>query len=427
MAKNCTDPTVPDCAWPANTFPKGLKAFHKTVGEDKTIWVHAGLWTSGSPYRANFSFASGAEGEETPPQGPEMWNHVFSENAKWGLSTIKQDHIRQQVDATKSSYTNVTVLKDWMSGMGEGASANGVGVLYCCAEPNIHMNGVTVPAAYAVRSSPDYVWGPSNTGAPIELPTVQWAIGPDAAFHWNGLGLLPYKDTFISNVTSTQKGGLASWVPSKLKGTFPSFAGYHETGAATHALMALLSMAHVTFSDAVGETNSTLVKQLIRADGMLLKADRPATAIDAQFQAMVFGAWPGEEVPASKVGSLFTMPCDPHNTHQRFTVSKGRVMVDRKCLTAVGSRVLAKKCSPSASSAQAFGLTQNAGGPKGMRQFALQHNTSTLTACLLLRNGGAEMVACDDGVSDQGFMKHVPHTAAFPNSNDDVFNLATTW
>ena len=128
-------------------------------------------------------------------------------------------------------------------GMGEGASANGVGVLYCCAEPNIHMNGVTVPAAYAVRSSPDYVWGPSNTGAPIELPTVQWAIGPDAAFHWNGLGLLPYKDTFISNVTSTQKGGLASWVPSKLKGTFPSFAGYHETGAATHALMALLSMA----------------------------------------------------------------------------------------------------------------------------------------------------------------------------------------
>jgi len=46
------------------------------------------------------------------------------------------------------------------------------GVLYCCAEPNIHMNGVTVPAAYAVRSSPDYVWGPSGKkGAPIELPT----------------------------------------------------------------------------------------------------------------------------------------------------------------------------------------------------------------------------------------------------------------
>ena len=33
--------------------------------------------------------------------------------------------------------------------------------------------------------------------------------------------------------------------------------------------------------------------QLVREDGMLLKADRPATAIDAQFQAMMFGGWPG--------------------------------------------------------------------------------------------------------------------------------------
>ena len=80
------------------------------------------------------------------------------------------------MSATKSAYTNVSVLKSWMSGMGEGAAANGIGVLYCCAEPNVHMNGVTVPAAYAVRSSPDYVGGgyPSS----IRLPTIQWAIGP---------------------------------------------------------------------------------------------------------------------------------------------------------------------------------------------------------------------------------------------------------
>jgi hypothetical protein len=204
MAKNCADPKhpkhpkVPDCAWPANSFPLGLKKFHQTVGEEKTIWAHAGLWTFGSPYRSKYAFASGAREEETPPQGPGMWNHVFSENAKWGLSTIKQDHIRQQVGATKSSYTNVSVLKSWMAGMGEGAAANNIGILYCCAEPNIHMNGVTVPAAYAVRSSPDYVWGPGTSGAPIELPTVQWAIGPDAAFHWNGLGLLPCKCCYLS-------------------------------------------------------------------------------------------------------------------------------------------------------------------------------------------------------------------------------------
>ena len=76
-----------------------------------------------------------------------MWEHVFSSNREWGLSTIKQDHIRQQVGATKSSYTNVSVLKSWMAGMGQGAAANDIGILYCCAEPNIHMNGVTVKNA----------------------------------------------------------------------------------------------------------------------------------------------------------------------------------------------------------------------------------------------------------------------------------------
>jgi hypothetical protein len=43
--------------------------------------------------------------------------------------------------------------------------------------------------AFGVRASPDYVW--QAGGRVLKLPTVQWAIGPDNAFHWNGLGLLP--------------------------------------------------------------------------------------------------------------------------------------------------------------------------------------------------------------------------------------------
>ena len=123
------------------TFPLGLEAFHAAVGRDKTIWAHNGMWTQDSPYRTKYAFATG-DGQATPPQGPALWQHLFSQNSKWGLSTIKQDHIRQQVAHTKTSYTNVTVLKEWMAGMGEAATDNNIGVLYCCAEPNIHMNGV---------------------------------------------------------------------------------------------------------------------------------------------------------------------------------------------------------------------------------------------------------------------------------------------
>jgi hypothetical protein len=55
--------------------------------------------------------------------------------------------------------------------------------------------------------------------------------------------------------------------------------------------------AQVTFGDAAGQSNRTLLMRLVRDDGLVLKADRPATAIDAQFQAMMFGGWPGTPQP----------------------------------------------------------------------------------------------------------------------------------
>ena len=180
--------------------------------------------------------------------------------------------------------------------MGEAASEHNVGVMYCCAPPSVHMNGVAVPAAYMVRASPDYIWLAGNPlrvypSLTSPLPTVQWAIGPDSAFHWLGLGLLPYKDSVITNSSSQPKGG--NWTHDINQQ--PYFKAYNERNAATHLLMSLLSMAAVTFSDPVGETNRSLVMQLCRADGVLLKPDRPATAVDAQFQAMLFGSWPGDE------------------------------------------------------------------------------------------------------------------------------------
>jgi hypothetical protein len=411
------------------------------------MWAHNGLWTAQSPYRKTFPFA---EDEAVgPPQGPELWQHLFAVNKEWGLSTIKQDHITQQIHATKSAFTNVSVLKSWMSGLGEGAAENGVGVLYCCAEPNIHMNGVTVPAAYAVRASPDYV----GSGATLRLPTIQWAIGPDAAFHWNGLGLLPYKDTFISNATSSQRSG-RSWSPTD-SANWPSFSGYHESGAATHALMSLLSMAHVTVGDAVGETNATLVRQLIRADGRLLKADRPATAIDAQFQAMLFGAWPGADPgPGAVSGSLFTMPCDKQNEGQQWSYvcapgDKTRCALklagagaDEGCLVSgagagcaapaadIGAGIVVHDagagqvaCAANAScTGQNWLLAKNDAGPRGSAQYAIQaRRNSSATGkpmCLELRDGGAKLAACDPTVAGQGWL-------ARPGAS--AFVLQTTW
>jgi hypothetical protein len=195
------------------SFPNGLHDFWEKIGTDKTIWVHNGLWSAKSPYREHYEFSSATgppQGKDPfvgpiwllcacasawcrcrcilcmlssdpppplplhPPTGRALWDHLFSANHNgWGLGTIKQDHIGQQMGAGgKEGYSNVSVFDSWFDGMGEAAAANDVGVLYCCAPPSVHMKGVTVPAAYGVRASPDYVWAPSN-GAPLPSLSLQ--------------------------------------------------------------------------------------------------------------------------------------------------------------------------------------------------------------------------------------------------------------
>jgi hypothetical protein len=80
----------------SGSFPRGLHAFQARV--NKTIWVHNGRWTSDSPYREKYPFVP-----DGAPQGPELWDHLFKANHDgWNLGTIKQDHIGEQMGATKT-------------------------------------------------------------------------------------------------------------------------------------------------------------------------------------------------------------------------------------------------------------------------------------------------------------------------------------
>ena len=48
----------------------------------------------------------------------------------------------------------------------------------------------------------------------------------------------------------------------------------------------------VTFQDGVGDTNASLLMRVARADGVLLKPERPAVAIDALWLGDIFDSGP---------------------------------------------------------------------------------------------------------------------------------------
>ena len=259
------------------SFPKSLAAFSDAIGRDVSIWAHNGHFVASSPYTSRYPFKA------LMPQGPEMWRYLFAANAKdFQLRRIKQDHVGETI-ASVGTITDPDLIASWWGGMGVAAAESGISIEYCCSPPLVLFDSLNVPAADGARSSPDYVLVGEHDGTP--RTTFQWANGAESAFHF-AIGLMPDKDGFMSNSSEMQQ----AWkhVPAA---NAPPFFNYTEKSAVRHATAALLCGGPVHVGDAVGATNATLVRALMRADGLLLRASRPHAALDVQFRSMATRSW----------------------------------------------------------------------------------------------------------------------------------------
>lgn len=266
------------------SFPATLTSFAQKVAQDGVIlWAHNGRFSTDSPYLTQYPFAG------IMPQGRDMWDRLFPANYKdWNLRTIKQDHVNDLLNSILS-ITNISQIDSWFRGMGDAAADAGVSIQYCCSPPVVLHNSVTVPAATTARSSPDYVQRSAQTIQ--NLPPFQWANGVETAFHY-ALGLMPDKDAFFSNSSMVQRGGDNTADP----GFWPDFysappSHWREVNPTRHALSAVLCGGPVTPSDAVNQTNTTLVWSMLRADGLVLRTSRPHTAVDAEMRSLVYAGW----------------------------------------------------------------------------------------------------------------------------------------
>lgn len=256
-------------------FPHGLKWFANRTGLTG-FQAHNGHWNPNTPYCNKSEPAYYEQGWMKSagdrcefPQGTALWNRLFERNKQWGLRSIKQDHINENAFFP----SNIEAWSDWFDGMGEAAQQHGITIMYCMAWAPVLLNSVTVAAADSTRASSDYIVGRAEPGG----TNGQWAIGLDSIWHW-ALGLRPYKDTFYSN-----SSGFV---------TNPSINIYKqkENCPTLHGLMAVLSTAPVAISDGVDMANVSLVQQLVRQDGLVLKPDEPVTATDTQIWKAIAGA-----------------------------------------------------------------------------------------------------------------------------------------
>jgi hypothetical protein len=274
-------------------FPMGLKATHQQLlkqrgGKAVSIKAHSTNWDYNSPHRNDSRFVgtnfcggdcSNEKGSLFLP-GVDLYTYLFKSGKEWGLTYIKQDH----EGPGPSQSLGVEVGRNWYKAMGDGAAAAGSYVSYCGMTPRVLMNSVNIKASTHARASHDYVPG-QEIG--------QWSVGGPAVFLW-GLGLLPYKDTWMST----------SLTPLNRKSPRPPYEidTVSERAPLLHTISAAVAGGPVAFGDCVGgayaanrpgshqTSNAAMLKLLAREDGLLLKTDEPGRAVDITWLNRVFNA-----------------------------------------------------------------------------------------------------------------------------------------
>lgn len=111
------------------------------------------------------------------------------------------------------------------------------------------------------------------------------------------LGMLPFKDSFFSS----------DKIPGSSNCMTCLYSNWTEPYPWVHALVAALSAGPVSPGDGVGGIDKDLVMSTCRADGLLLKPDRPATPLDSYWLARAFGGAVG---PTGEVWSTESLLCD---------------------------------------------------------------------------------------------------------------------
>jgi len=220
--------------------------------------MHNRQWSPDSDYIRNLSFTWQVGPKWAMADDPlAFFSYFFEQQRGWGLVMYEQDWMCTEYDGVDALQTNLTFADEWLAGMAGGAAKSNLSIQYCMPYANDILSGSQHAAVTNARATGDYFHAEH-----------QWAVGGTALLYW-ALGLLPFKDGFYSS-SAKQVGGQTVGP---------------ETDPDREALMSVLSCAMVGPMDGIGLLNASRVNAACRADGIVLKPDRPVFPSDTCFLA----------------------------------------------------------------------------------------------------------------------------------------------
>lgn len=247
----------------ADVFPNGLKNMWEKL-DKLPLMCHSRWFSPMSDYVQKYEFyiqKPSLKSLNLPmfaaPRHQDFWDDLFKEGRDWGLRCYLQDWLSYQFASIDVMKTTLDFADVWTMNMGKAAEKQGMTMQYCMASSSFMMQAVKIPCVMQARASDDH-----NGMQPR-----RWYLPhfTQTSMLCHAIGFWPHKDTFFSNPENVY------WF-------------YRERCPEMECLTAALSGGPVAPGDKIGNENVDLLMKTCRADGVLLKPDRPATPVDIMFK-----------------------------------------------------------------------------------------------------------------------------------------------
>jgi len=233
-------------------FPEGMAYVYENMGHTP-LALHNRYFSPDNKYQQNFSFI--IEPTIALPTDEGLFTYIMSKAKTWGMILYEQDWLVTTYLNMEATQNNVSNARNWLVNMGNAAKSLDLTIQYCMPLPLHILQTVEIPAVTQSRLTDDY--NPGNS---------QWQVGFNSIFFWS-LGIFPFKDDFWT--TQDQPG--CRYNPCV------------EPNPVLETLAAALTAGPIGPSDSIGKLNIDLIMKTCAKDGLLLKPDKPATAIDSTF------------------------------------------------------------------------------------------------------------------------------------------------
>ena len=193
-----------------DVFPTGLQALHANL--TYPFLAHNRWWAPENDYAkqngGSYTFVFG--NNFGLPIEQRFWDDLMRNSSVWGLRMYQQDWLLSVWDALPQIKQDVTVGREWLIQMGQGAAKVGINVQYCMPYPRHLLQSVEIPNVVQARASGDND-PPSQSN---------WVIGESSLLLYS-IGVAPYKVSWacgLSLFIASSPTALSSLFPPCIAG-----------------------------------------------------------------------------------------------------------------------------------------------------------------------------------------------------------------